>query len=317
MRMVAKSLRAPPNGLIPRHKMDLFADARKLVRAHLDHKKIDYSRTATLEQLLHLALKIELKSVRPVPRVVHRSAEFDAKLAALTSDLQSAAEIIMGKTARGEDLSGHLSKKSIKASQEDPLLTDWSFHHLHISVNKDSPTAPFFARTGPLMFVFFTKDAAHFTDIHPHGKATWTRVELLEIVSKTWPSVLEPSRLRGVVATAWTPLADDISELRKGRVNCSLMIGGNVIFSPGGGVMSSGLPIKVARATDAIMDGLQEMQDLLNSLDDGRRISLASEANVPGEALDFELLATSSGAWAVYVRGTTQEVFQIPIPLRV
>jgi hypothetical protein len=289
--------------------MDLFADAEKLTRDHLAQLGVNHANTSNFEDLLHLALNLELKSVRPQPRTVFRSNEFSSKLAALPADLQTAAEGIIAKTNRGEDLAGHLSRASLDAGGSDGLLIDWALHHLHISTHKTRPSDPFFARTGPVMFVFFTAESAYFTDIHPHGRDTWTRLELLTIIHKNWPDVLEPHRLKGVTGTTRT-ISDPglLAKLRAGGVNHPVTIDGKVYFAPGGGVTSAGTSLKIGEAADAIMIELSEREAQLNALTADQRTKIAEEAGMQASDLDFDLRATTSGEWRLCVKSTDVEI---------
>jgi hypothetical protein len=295
--------------------MHLFADAENLVRAHLDQLGVPHVDLADMKKLLHEVLKVELKGVRPQPRSVHRSSEFDRKLALLPTDLQSATEAIIEKTRRGEDLAGHLSRKSVDPATLDGLLADWSVHHLHISIHKSDPTDDFFARTGPLMFVFFSDQAAYFTAVEDHDRDVWTRQEHLEIIWRTWPDVMEPYRLKGVLGTAYqTSDPQDLALLRKGRVNYPLTIDGHVFVGPGGGLTTSGLPLKVGRAADKIMDGIRDLERTLGALTAEQRLSLADSLNVPLDSLDFEIRPSNALGWGLFAKGSEVELFSIPRP---
>jgi hypothetical protein len=297
--------------------MDLFKDADGLLRGHLDSKGVDHSSIVSFEELLHAALKLQLKSVAPKPRIVFRSPDFDAKLAALSQGLRTAADEIIAKVTKGEDLSGHLSRDSVDPAKEDGLLTHWAFHHVHISVHKADPRDQFFARSGPLMFVIFDENEAYLTDIHPHRNA-WTRVALLEIAQKNWPSAFESSHMKGIAGLGWNaPTEEDFADLRKGRVNTTMMINGAPIFSPGGGVMSSGVPLKVVRAADRVKDGLQELGEILSSVEGSQLAEWAVSAGISVHEMDFDLRDAPNGGWAVYVAGTGYPVFTIPNPLRI
>jgi len=317
--------------------MDLFADAKELLRIRLDQLGVELDGTEDLESLLHLALNLEFKSVFPRPRSVHRSYEFDSKLAALLPHLQATAEEIMGKTTRGEDLAGHLSRASTNATNADPLLIDWALQHLHISTHKKNPGDLFFASTGPLMFVFFTDHSAYFIDIYGHGSGfpeTWSRIELLEIIYANWPEILEPYRSRCSVGSS-DPITDPaiLADLRKHGINHPVTIDGKLFFPPGGGVTCGGVTatrrgavndptcvgnsLAIGEAADFTMMRLNDVEHTFASFSDEQNEKIAEKAGVFIEAVDFELRASAVGDWFIYVKGTELALFQMTTPFEV
>lgn len=300
--------------------MDLFSDAENLVRAHLARSGVTHPAAAELEELLGLAINLRLKSVDVKPRSTHRSPEFDAKLAALDASLVLAAEEIIAKTERGESLAGHLSRASMNAGREDGLLIDWGLYHLHISTNRTNAADPFFARTGPVIFAMFTEDAAYFVDIYNHGPGfpeAWTRTQLLEIVWRAWPAVLEPFRMRGFVPGGRS--IDDpalLADLRRGGVYHPVAIDGHYFAPPGGGVTAAGSSLTIGEAADMLMIRLRDLETRIANFDQPTRQSLALSAGVEEADLDFELREDPSGDWVVFAKGSNVEQVRFEDPFK-
>src|ERR1022692_1317648 len=226
--------------------MDLLSDLKAILVQHLTTLGTHFKATDSAEQLLLLVLNHELKTVAPRPRTVHCSRKFQAKLSKLPVAQQQAANAIMLKFGKGDDINGHLSTGSARPKETDPLLADWRIHHLHISNHKKKPSDKFYARTGPVMFAQISDDAVYFIDIYPHGKGfpeTWTRQEVLKIVDDEWPHLLDPYRATGIVDVAFTPSDMELKKLRKARVNTILKVGGSFVTPPGGGLTGAGTPV--------------------------------------------------------------------------
>ena len=300
--------------------MDFFSDAENLVRGHLARNGVTHPAAAELEELLGLAINLRLKSVDVKPRSTHRSQVFNAKLAGLDAGLVQPAEEIIAKAERGESLAGHLSRASLNASREDGLLIDWGLHHLHISNHRNNATDPFFARTGPVMFAMFTGDAAYFVDIYNHGPGfpeTWTRAQLLEIVWREWPEVLEPFRMRGF-APGGRPIDDPalLAQLRTGGVYHPVAIDGHLFAPPGGGVTTAGSSLTIGEAADMLMIRLRDLETHIANFDQPTRQALALTAGVDEAGLDFELREDSSGDWVVFAKGSNVEQLRLEDPFR-
>jgi hypothetical protein len=127
------------------------------------------------------------------PRAVLESPEFQQARRDLTTDRQNALQRIEEKLKKGDDVTGHLSKRILNAGSPDLLLADWRIHHIHISDTKASPNQMFFDRSDKLAFALITPDAAYFVNICDHNQRNvWTDTRLLEIVRGAWPNLLRP-----------------------------------------------------------------------------------------------------------------------------
>jgi hypothetical protein len=90
--------------------MDFLTDLKVIVRSHLSSVGVPCPEGASVDKLLLLAFNYELRTIRPVARIVHESNEFKSRSASLTLKQQKAAKEIIAKFARGEDVNAHLSR---------------------------------------------------------------------------------------------------------------------------------------------------------------------------------------------------------------
>ena len=282
--------------------MDLFADLKRIVEAHLKTLGVAYSATDKLEDLMLLVTNYELKTVKPQPRRAHLSKEFSQKLAQLATAQQQAADAIIKKFERGDDVNGHLSKSSAKPAETDALLADWKIHHLHISTQKKNPSDKFYPRTGPVMFARIEQNAVYFIDIYEHGKGfpeTWTRQKLLEILDANWSHILDPHRLQGVTGLAFTASDSDVKALRGANVNTILQIGKSFIAPPGGGLATSGVATANVLRTDKTLHVIRDLEQEVGNKAAELKRAIAAQKGVSETDMDFQLVPLDSKGWGV------------------
>ncbi len=153
--------------------MDLFSDLSSHLRSYLASKGMAHDPNADVRDLLDLALNHEMKNVRPTPRQVFTSPEFQHKCLALDPGKQQALAEIIGKFQHGDDISGHLSKRSARPEETDALLAAWDIFHLHISSHMTNTADKFFARTRLVLFAHISDSATYL--FHRH-LSTWPRI---------------------------------------------------------------------------------------------------------------------------------------------
>jgi hypothetical protein len=198
-----------------------------------------------------------LRFIDPRPRVILCSKRFPKQL---DEPYATAYQELVRAISNGEDINGFQSKGIVRgdssgkarSNRTDLLWADWGIHHLHISPAPTEQTEYFSARSDFLLFAIFGHDVALFLDIQPHSgdELRFAREDLVKVVTKNWPSFLEPFELESVLppTRVWTDA--DRTKLRAAGVDAPLVIDGKVYFSPGHGVTSASTP---GRVTDAMM----------------------------------------------------------------
>jgi hypothetical protein len=287
--------------------MDLFADLKDIVKQHLKALGVQFSADAPLEKLILLALNHELKTVSQRSRKVYCSKEFLTKKSGLDAAQKQAADDILAKFRKGEDVGGHFSESSVNPKETDALLADWKIHHLHISNHKNKPTDRFYSRTGPVMFAYVSEDAAYFIDIYPHGKGfpeTWTRQDLLSILDRNWPHILEPYRLKGISGVAFAPSDLELRKLRGANVNTIIQVGNSFIAPPGGGLAMDGTPSANVFRMDRTFHLIKDFERFVNKNFDQLRAEISLKSGVAENSMDFGLVLIRPSGFGVIEKKT-------------
>ena len=164
---------------------------------------------------------------------------------------QSLIDSIRDNAEKGKDLSQHASTSIAKPSAKDLLLADWGIYHLHPGHGIKPARLPGFVnRAAELLFVFSDNDNLYFLTIMDHN--SWTNFHLLRIIEENWPSTIEQYELKGIVELHHDFTEEEIYELRTKSVNYTFRINDKFYIGPGGGVMASGLPFRVLKASDEL-----------------------------------------------------------------
>ena len=120
----------------------------------------------------------------------------------------------------------------------DWLLWDYAIHHLHLSQKPGK--SGFVKRSDWLLFAIVSDDDVYFVDVRPHRDHgfEWVRQDLLEIVHRNWPALIEDRVLHGVSGETITDA--EKKELRRKRANVVHEIAGNAIAPLGWGMTADG-----------------------------------------------------------------------------
>lgn len=148
---------------------------------------------------------IELKH-RPV---------FRASGLSYDSSLGPAIDEIERKAIAGEDLTPHLSTRFLDINYHDPLMNDRGLHHLHLGSKLRGDG--FIERTGALLFAKVTEESLYVVAVLDHDD--WANERLLEEIVASWPELLEPYEMNGVVGLGTVISAADRKGLRKANVS--------------------------------------------------------------------------------------------------
>ena len=129
--------------------------------------------------------------VHPHPRQVNVADGFD-RLPAVRAN-RAAVDALLGSLARGEEVTGHLSRDVMQGYCVHPpgwvdgpdfdlMLNEWGIHHLHLD---GSPGTGFKPRTRDVLYAILGRAAAYVLAVAPHG--AWTSRELIAAAQRTWP----------------------------------------------------------------------------------------------------------------------------------
>lgn len=193
------------------------------------------------------------------PRVVHRSSKLNSKI--LTPyELQGVRQIT--KTLQtGRDLRPFLgnttsSIRNRAKSQNDFFFSDWGLLHFHLGLHLTPNQKA--GRTRRTLYALIKPNEAYLIDVRPHAKDQFGQIEVLEILVKNWPELLENHKLSSILPTPkvsqFTP--NEIVNLRTKGVNQAITINNEVYMGPGGGIVSDTSSFKAVRLSDEIRSEL-------------------------------------------------------------
>ena len=127
----------------------------------------------------------------------------------------------------GVDVTDRLSRKTTNATYEDGMLNDWGVTHFHLGLRGVSADLG----TKLVLFALIRDDVALCVGFFEHGG--WSKIEVLEIVQRNWPYVMEQARAKGVTSYEWTD--EERAKFRATGATILTAVNGNVYGSPGGG----------------------------------------------------------------------------------
>ena len=161
----------------------------------------------------------------------------------------------------GGDISPYLSKW-VDEFIDDLMFNDWGILHLHLG-NRMEDNGRYIKRTGPLLFVYFFKDAVYFINVFPHKR--WTNREVLQMMYNNWPELIERFVFPGVTDLEIEYTEKEHYLLRKNGVTTGIPLVNKhgekiVIMGPGMGIASSGDSIKDVMTYQNIHNTLRRIE---------------------------------------------------------
>ena len=192
-------------------------------------------------------------------RTVHISAEVRARLGDYPAIRQIQAELSIGL-----DMRPWLSRSLFKRRRDgraDLLFNDWQISHFHLSRVFARPDQ--IKGTRDLLFAYISADMAVLLDVLPHGQ--WACQELLRMMLRTEPHVLNQFELRGVLPGTEVITDELLFALRSKGVNPPIQIDGKVFMAPGMGIAASGHAMRHTRYADEFQFNIQRVKEAVAS----------------------------------------------------
>jgi hypothetical protein len=245
--------------------MNLFKDLEDVLRKKLSVLGIAPKKAKTVEDLCLAYFNAIHRKVSPLKRNVLYSKELQVKLPTLPAQIQTAIATIQKQAEEGKDLNCFLTTKTL-IDEKDPLFNDWKIIHFHLgNAMKTVKTQPFVQRTKELLFVYATKDTLYMIDVLDHDPVNgFANQELLQIVHDNWPHLTKPFILQGIKAAPITNA--QISTARKAGVSFSVpMRDGTMLYSPGGGYVSSGDNFDLVRLVDKLFAEIRALESKIRT----------------------------------------------------
>lgn len=197
------------------------------------------------------------RMIEPKPRRVHRSRELLARMPKLAPDHAAAFDEIARALTQGTDVNHRQSKQIFRIGRPDALLNEWGIHHLHLGAKIEGDG--FINRTGPLLFLFVQGAVVYLLDVWTHADG-FARDEMLHLIDRNWPRVLDRYELKGVSIDKNVDESTRKVFRGKGVTTLFARKNGTVIGPPGGGYVTTGLPLSARLETDALLGQAAEAE---------------------------------------------------------
>lgn len=165
-----------------------------------------------------------------------------------------------------QDITPNLSKLVNNLNSKDSMLNDWGVHHFHLGEHMEGK---FTKRTGPLLFALLADDKFYAIGVFEHG--SWADQDIVEIVHRNWPDVVDKYKIKGVVSS--TEVTEkERKNLRSKNVNAFVTVGDGTVYAPiGGGMVSSGYNVQAVMTMHKQKAMLKDLEDHLNKQMDNLR----------------------------------------------
>lgn len=208
-----------------------------------------------VDTLSNRYFNLRLRRVETARRKVHESKELSCP-----PELLNDYEALKEKFERGEDLLPHLSDRLGKdPDYYDQMLNDWGIYHFHFGPGRPSKVSGFSERTEKLVYAYLTPTDAYFIDVLPHEQ--WAEDKLLRIIHHNWPELIKSFHAPTILGLSHNPTPDERHLRRKNGMMSFIEIEPGVIyFSPGGGYMSDGTPLRAVQATQFYKRWVADME---------------------------------------------------------
>jgi hypothetical protein len=200
------------------------------------------------------------RRISKVPRRVELAPEFQ-----VPEQHTTGFNMLRARFEAGDDLAPNMSRTIFDAAKKDLFLNDWGIHHFHLGAGPHTKKPGFLRGTKELALAWVAEDAVYFIKIGSHGQdvgnATWGDLEILDIVDRRWPRLLDPYDPGG----AWLPddddgqpkpTADEVVMMRR-FTTLKKLTSGRLVLPPGGGNTMSGNSFQALRTHNRILTNIQ------------------------------------------------------------
>ena len=284
--------------------MNLKSDLARIIKQQFDQLQICYEDNLDVCSLAACYFEMLNRRVIPSRRRVHFSEEIHDSLGSLRrkADMEQqerAAEawgavfFLCYLLTEGLNVNGFLSKGINFATgrrSRDGLFWDFGMHHFHLSQKFDADGFVKRIRLDYLLFAILAKENAYFVDVRPHPDAhiEWVRQDLLNIVHRNWPELIEPHILRGVKGTSLTD--EEKAELRRKNCNLAPEIGQKAVAPLGGGTMADGSSAACRRQAQRLLYEIERHQDYFDTHPSDLRSALENKGMTIDGEMEFDLV---------------------------
>ncbi|WP_249593622.1 hypothetical protein [Peribacillus frigoritolerans] len=241
--------------------MNLLGDLEDIIKKEYQKHGFEF-RNKDTHELIYGLLNLKEKVIIPKRRKVNYSKEL------LTKNMDTEYKTYLGqielKFSNGDNINPYLGKGSFRPFSKDLMLYDWGIYHLHL--NKEVYNKDFIIRSDYLLFFMIKDKNVYFIDVTKHqlpDRTEFAQQNLLKIIKRNWPYLLEPYKLKGIsLPKKFTD--QQRKEIRNAGSMAATEIDGDIYaMLGGGGISSAKTNIKYTTDSDNIHQTLREIEDRL------------------------------------------------------
>lgn len=213
-------------------QMDLIKDLEVLMEKEMKRIGINPSNTRNIAYEYFNMLK-RVISIRP--RNIIYSKEFQCP-----EEYKQALLEFEDNVRKGKNLNKYQSDKITKPEEADDLLNDWNIVHFHLS--RRFRNDGFARRSDYQIFAWITDNCIYMIQVYPHKEDfLYCKQELLEIIERNWPKLLEPYMLKDVTRLNEKFDDEQYEKIRKVHATTLVQTKSDKVYGLlGGGYMSDG-----------------------------------------------------------------------------
>ena len=224
-------------------------------------------------------------------RNVHESREFSCPI-----EHDAGYSALKVKIKAGNDVTPNLSTRLLDGNFQDRLLWDWGIHHFHLGQVLDPEV--FVARTGPLLFAYVTDTDFYSIQVLDHS--SFTNQELMRILHRNWPELIESKRLKGILGLTQTLSDEDVKTLRSAGVQTPMQVESGVVYAPlGGGYSTAGTSIKNQMQYSHWVKTVRNIEMWVKENVEELRNKLRNRGTVVPDPLSFNLIVQEDGLYVI------------------
>ena len=257
--------------------MDLINDLRVELINKIESMGIKYDKDDDTYHILLNYLNVINRMIYKVPRIVFISDEINKKIEdkIIPSKYIEALKLFYDKFRSGDDMNPYLSRRIYKSKlskskmsykgkeSRDLLLYDWGIHHLHLTTEEVKVGKKTSTRSEYLLFVKVKPNAIYFIDVLKHDTREFANKNLIRIIDRNWPKLLEDKILSDI------EIYDEFNEkdIIKFRQMGNLVpynIDGKTYILIGGGITSNSINNTYVTIADDIFNTLNKIEEYIN-----------------------------------------------------
>lgn len=275
-------------------ELDFLADIKEYFADQLSRLGYVVDGQSSVSEVGARLFSLHIRLISAEPRTVLESAEFSCP-----DELRAAYDALKRKVQVGEDINSFLSERLLDVDYEDRLLWDWGIHHFHLAqvLNEKG----FVKRGNALLYGHVESKKFYSIQILDHS--SFSKQELIKVVHKNWPAILEPYRLKGALGLAQSYSDEDVRKLRLAGIQPLIEVEPGIVYYPlGGGLTSAGTSTKAQLQCMQWLRVIRELESWMRANPDEIRQRVRNMSLIVPDPLRFKLLVKTDGFYALEVR---------------